>query len=131
MRDEETGRSYIYFEDVMDEPFILLSKGQRLFTLAESQFEKYGCKPHVIQKTQNPETSIRLAEQGLGLAFMAGSYIHPVYNGSYKLSYLSIGREGLYRKLVFAFPPNTYRSKATMAFVEMASRLLAPGKQVP
>ena len=96
-----------------------------------SQFEKYGCKPHVIQKTQNPETSIRLAEQGLGLAFMAGSYIHPVYNGSYKLSYLSIGREGLYRKLVFAFPPNTYRSKATMAFVEMASRLLAPGKQVP
>ena len=59
MRDEETGRSYINFEDVMDEPFILLSKGQRLFTLAESQFEKYGCKPHVIQKTQNPETSIR------------------------------------------------------------------------
>lgn len=125
--DTETGRTYVDFEDVMHEPFILLSKGQRLFTLAESQFDQYGCKPHVIQKTQNPETSIRLAEQGLGLAFMAGSYIHPIYNGSYKLSYLSIGREGLHRKLVFAFPPNTYRSKATMAFVEMASRLLAPG----
>gem|GEM_PF-656696 len=37
MRDEETGRSYINFEDVMDEPFILLSKGQRLVTLAGNQ----------------------------------------------------------------------------------------------
>lgn len=129
--DKTTGRIFLHFKDVLEEPFIFLTKGQRLFQLAEDQFEQYGCKPNIIQKTQNPETSLRLAEKGLGIAFMAASYIHPVYNGNYHLAYLSVGEEGLYRKLVFAFPPNAYRSKAAMAFAKMAVEILKPGPIPP
>lgn len=120
-----------YLEDpdlsIFDEmPFVLLKKGDRIRTIADSEFIKARIHPDIRLETGNIQTSFALAAEGIGLAVIPELYLHSPY-------LVSGNDDSVLRKhvtlLPFTSPGNTiaigyktdrYLSSFAKAFIDLA-----------
>lgn len=67
---EKRSVTTISMKELKEEPFILLSEGRELRKHADALFQKEHVSPRIAYETTSYELSLRLAEAGLGWAFM-------------------------------------------------------------
>lgn len=118
--DKETGRTWIEYEAMNHQDFLLYSINHRLSDFSDQLFQRYKISPSIVQTHENFETLIRLAEAGMGLTFIPETYIDSRHN----LVYLSLGETGQYRTLVLGYPPMGYLAKSTQAFSQVVVETL-------
>lgn len=110
---EKDGQRYLFIEleDTMDFEYILSDYDTILGSVSRKEFSNRGLIPKVCNANLTAPFAVAMARAGLGLAFTYGS----CKDAYLDVSYISIGREGVYLDLALAFPPGHYHSKAAMA----------------
>lgn len=89
--------------------FILLYPDQNTGGLALKLFEDYQMNPSVLLHTRSSEMSIRLAMEGLGVAFAPESYYHFLkIREPGQSQCLSVGKERIENTLIAAYQKNRY-----------------------
>lgn len=103
------------------EPFIMLSRWQRIRQVSDMILERAGVRPNVAFTTKSYETARRLACEGLGVAFVPEQYLQ-IFPGINDQDYYSMD-EALepYWDLCVAIQKNVYVPKAAQAFIRMVN----------
>lgn len=107
-----------------EDDFILLYPDQNTGGIAMNLFSQYGMEPNVLMHTRNSEMSIRLAMEGLGIAFAPESYYHYLKNSaSPELAAssvcLSIGENKIENTLIAAYQKNRYLPQYAKVYLNM------------
>lgn len=90
-----------------DENFILMYPDQNTGMAAIKLFEEHDINPNIILRTRNSEMSIRLALEGVGIAFAPESYYHHIEKSSHSVC-LSVGKAPYDLTLIAAYRKNRY-----------------------
>lgn len=106
-----------------NEQFILLKPDQRLRQIGNNLFANAGYKPKVLLETRSIETSLRLAAAGMGFCFVPESTVM-FSNLVHSPKYYVIGNPPLTWTLAIASRKNIYRTKAAVAFSEIAKQVV-------
>lgn len=105
------------------EQFILLKPNQRLRQIGNSIFSAEGFKPKILLETRSIETSLRLVAAGMGFCFVPESTVM-FANIKNSPKYYTIGSPALIWTLVVAYPKDIYKTKAAIAFAEIAKQVV-------
>lgn len=106
-----------------EENFILLYPDQNTGGIALKLFQDYGINPPVLLHTRNSEMSIKLAVEGLGIAFAPESYYHAVASQSSHTSLcLSIGIMPVMTATIAAYERERYLPQYARDYVEIIRR---------
>lgn len=106
----------VQIEDLQDEPFIALKKGQGFRQIAIELCRKAGFMPNIVFESSNIETVRSLVAAGMGIAFVP----HMVSRSGWSQlapTYLSLKQRPT-RTLVIAYRKGRYLSKAVEAFMQ-------------
>lgn len=104
-----------------NEPFIMLSRWQRIRQVSDLILEKANIKPFVALTTKSYETARRLACKGIGVTFVPQQYLQ-IFSGIYQQELYSIDEIYTpYWNLCVAVQKNVYISKAAQAFIKMVN----------
>lgn len=114
------GRSWVRFEDAAHFEFILGGPGTMLGRIARMEFRKRDMVPIAYNTNITAPFAAALARSGAALALT----YHSCRETSSETAYLSLGPEGIFIELALAYPPDGYRSKATMALGELMHEML-------
>jgi DNA-binding transcriptional LysR family regulator len=101
-----------------NEKFILLYPDQTTGRIALKHFKNYGIDPDVLLSTRNSEMSIRLALEGVGIAFAPASYFNHMNKDNNSVCF-SIGKIKLQTSLIASYMPNRYMPQHTKAYIAM------------
>jgi LysR family hydrogen peroxide-inducible transcriptional activator len=116
----------IHLQELKDEPFILLKKGQGLRNMAFDLCSAAGFTPHVAFESSNVETVQSLVVAGMGVAFVP-RLVARTTRSSMLPSYVSLDPIAA-RTLVLAYKKGRYLSKAADAFIKVVKELTNVGK---
>lgn len=112
-----------------DEPFILVTRGQRIRQVSDLILARSGITPRVMLSTKSFETARRLAFQGLGVTFLPRQYID-IFHSDYQGEYFSLENSCCpYWTLGIAVSKNSYLSKAALCMMDMIFQRF--NKQLP
>jgi DNA-binding transcriptional LysR family regulator len=115
----------IDIKKLKDENFILLKPNQRLRQISNMIFGKAGIKPKIILETRSIETSLRLCSVGMGFCFVPETAVlNSRLENSPKL--FVVNNPPLIWTLTIAYRKNSYHTKASLAFAEIAKQVLKP-----
>ena len=104
-----------------NEPFIMLSRWQRIRQVSNLILEKANINPFIVLTTKSYETARRLACEGIGVTFVPEQYLQ-IFPGIYQQDYYSIDDTYTpYWNLCVAVLKNVYVSKATLAFIKIVN----------
>lgn len=112
---EASQHGQIDIEDLRDEPFIALKKGQGFRQITLELCQRAGFAPNIVFESSNIETVQSLVAAGMGIAFVP----HMVSRGGWSQlapAYLSLKQRPT-RTLVIAYRKGRYLSKAVEAFM--------------
>jgi DNA-binding transcriptional LysR family regulator len=103
------------------EPFIMLSRWQRIRQVSDMILQRAGIIPNVAFTTKSYETARRLAREGLGVTFVPEQYLR-IFPEINEQDYYSVD-EALepYWDLCVAVQKNVYIPKAAQAFIRMVN----------
>lgn len=102
-----------------EEPFILVTRGQRIRQVSDLIFARCGITPPVALSTKSFETARRLAFQGIGVTFVPRQYIN-IFHSDYEGDYFSLEAYcHPYWTLGLAVSKSGYISKAAQCMMEM------------
>lgn len=111
------------------EPFIMVTRGQRIRQVADLILARSGVTPPVALSTRSFETARRLAFQGLGVTFVPRQYID-IFHSDYSGDYFSLENScHPYWTLGIAVSKSGYLSKAALCMMEMIFQRF--NKQLP
>lgn len=102
-----------------EEAFILHPKEQTTGRIALEQFEAYGIAPPVLIHTRSTQSSILLAEQGMGVCFVPENYVKSMQPAVTPACF-SIGETGIYSNLSIAYRKGAYLPVYAQDFIEIA-----------
>lgn len=108
---------------IENEQFILLKPDQRLRQIGNNIFSNAGFKPKVLLETRSIETSLMLAASGMGFCLVPESTVM-FANIKHSPKYYTIGSPALTWTLVVAYRKDIYRTKAAIAFSEIAKQVV-------
>lgn len=101
------------------EPFIMLSRWQRIRQVSDMILERAGICPYVAFTTKSYETARRLAREGLGVTFVPEQYLQ-IFPEINEQDYYSVDEAfEPYWDLCIAVQKNVYVPKAAQAFIRM------------
>jgi LysR family transcriptional regulator, hydrogen peroxide-inducible genes activator len=104
-------------EELKDEPFIVLKKGQGFRQIALELCAEHGFEPRIVFESSNIETVQALVAAGMGIAFVP-HMIAMGHGNTFKPVYLPLkGRPT--RMLVVAYRKGRYMSNAAAAFMNV------------
>ncbi|TJY44287.1 LysR family transcriptional regulator [Cohnella pontilimi] len=107
-------------EDLRDEPFILLKKGQGFRAIATRLCSDAGFVPNVVFESGNIDTVQALVAAGMGIAFVPRMIARSDWHGRSPMFLSLAGRPT--RTLVIAYRKGRYLSNAAEAFIETFMR---------
>lgn len=122
MAVEKPGFKYPWLDmkQLKDEQFILLYPDQNTGGIALKLFKEHDINPQVLLHTRNSEMSIKLAAEGMGIAFAPESYYRAI--GDTKDSRcFSIGKKQILTTTIAAYPKNRYLPQYAKAYIEIIS----------
>lgn len=123
--EETTDGSYpqIDIKRLKDKNFILLKPDQRMRQISNIIFSKAGIKPKIILETRSIETSLRLCSVGMGFCFVPETAVfNSILDNAPKL--FVVNNPPLIWTLAIAYRKNSYHTKASLAFAEIAKQVL-------
>ncbi|NMC33517.1 MAG: LysR family transcriptional regulator [Veillonellaceae bacterium] len=104
-----------------DEPFVMVTKLQKIRQVADLILHKAQIHPPVILTTKSYETARRLACEGIGVTFTPLQYLQ-IFPGSYSPDYYLVAEEYTpYWTLCVAVQKNAYVSRAAKLFIRIVS----------
>lgn len=113
---------WIDFSLFAEEPFILVSRGQKIREVSELIFQKANMEPNTTLTTKSYETARRLACEGIGVTFVPLQYSQ-IFVGAYQPSYYFIDDKYLpYWTLGIAVKKDAYVSKAAKLFIRIIGK---------
>ena len=117
---EKKSVTTISMKELKEEPFILLSEGRELRKHADTLFQEEHVPPRIAYETTSYELSLRLAEAGLGWAFMVDSGDSGPGKGMqcYRLD----GRNEIYQ-INLVYRKDSYFSRPMKYFMELAEKI--------
>lgn len=113
----------IALEQLRQEPFILLKKGQGFRQIALDLCKQAGFSPHIVFESSNIETIQSLVAADMGIAFVPRMVARNKQNSDSPHYLPIVGRPS--RTLVIAHRKNRYLSKAADAFIQTMIELVA------
>ncbi|WP_018755389.1 LysR family transcriptional regulator [Paenibacillus terrigena] len=108
----------IRIEDLKDEPFIILKKGQGFRQITIELCQAAGFTPRIVFESSNMETVQSLVAAGMGIAFVP-HFIARARRSEFIPTYLPLEDPSPKRTLVIAYRRGRYLSKAAEAFIEV------------
>ncbi|MBD2869716.1 LysR family transcriptional regulator [Paenibacillus arenilitoris] len=109
--------------ELLDEPFIVLKRGQGFRQIAIELCEQAGFQPRVVFESSNIETVQSLVAGGMGIAFVP-QMLTRVKSADFVPAYLRL-RSKPTRTLVIASRKGRYLSKAADAFIRTLNRTIS------
>jgi LysR family hydrogen peroxide-inducible transcriptional activator len=106
----------VQLEELKDESFIVLKKGQGFRTMTFDLCQKAGFVPQVVFESSNMETIQALVAAGMGVTLVP-RYIARAPRSEFVPVYLPLAEPVPYRTLVVAYRKGRYLSKAAEAFI--------------
>ena len=106
----------VSFQDLKNEPFILVKKGQGFRAIADRLCSDAGFVPQIVFESGNIETVQALVAAGMGIAFVPRMVIRGDWNGRSPVYFSLEGKPT--RTLVLAYRKGRYLSNAAEAFIE-------------
>jgi DNA-binding transcriptional LysR family regulator len=102
------------------ESFILLYPDQNTGALALKQFEEYRIHPQILLHTRSSQMSIKLAMDGMGIAFAPVGYFYYMAEGrtDHPRCY-SIGREPVRSTVIAAYDPKRYLPQYARDYIDI------------
>lgn len=110
---------WLNMKELASYPFLLHDTSNRLRDFSNELFHSCDFEPAHALEFKSTELIARLASAGMGIAFLAETFIEPEYD----LNYYSIGEKGCFRSLALGYPVG-YRSHAVIKFSEMLKHAL-------
>ncbi|MFC0332756.1 LysR family transcriptional regulator [Paenibacillus sepulcri] len=107
----------VNIQDLAQEPFVLLKKGQGFRQIAIELCEKAGFQPRIVFESGNIETVQSLVAAGMGIAFVPKMVARAKWY-EFAPAYLPFAEPAPSRTLVIASRKGRYLSKAAEAFIE-------------
>jgi len=108
----------IRIEDLKNEPFIVLKKGQGFRQIAIELCQAAGFTPKIVFESSNMETVQSLVAAGMGIAFVP-HFIARARRSEFIPTYLPLEDPSPKRTLVIAYRRGRYLSKAAEAFIDV------------
>ena len=106
-----------------EQPFILLKKGNRIRAMLDSYAARLGFLPRVLLETENIETALALAEQGMGLTLYPELFLRTLHadagGENSPLDLFPLAGEETLGALAVAVLENSYRSPAVLDFIAL------------
>ena len=103
------------------EPFVMVTKLQKIRQVADLILHKAQIHPPVILTTKSYETARRLACEGIGVTFTPLQYLQ-IFPGNYSPDYYFVAEEYTpYWTLCVAVQKNAYVSRAAKVFIRIVS----------
>lgn len=107
----------VQLEELKEEPFIVLKKGQGFRKMTMELCQQAGFEPRVVFESSNMETIQSLVAAGMGVTLVP-RYIARAPRSEFVPIYLPLADPVPYRTLVVAYRKGRYLSKAAEAFIE-------------
>ncbi|WHH61208.1 LysR family transcriptional regulator [Petroclostridium sp. X23] len=102
-----------------NEPFILVSRGQRIRQMSDAILQKANINPLIVLTTKSYETARRLACEGICVTLVPQQYVE-IFTVAYSPAYYSIeDKYSPYWSVCVATQKNSYLSKAAQQFIKM------------
>lgn len=120
-------RQPIAIEQLKDQPFIVLKKGQGFRQIAFELCERAGFQPRIVFESSNIETVQSLVATGMGVAFIP-NMIAREHGAAFAPVYLPLEGHPS-RTLVIAYRKGRYLSKAAEAFMDTLHLVMRRGMQ--
>ena len=111
----EDGVPWLALEDAARFELILSGPDPIMGSVSRDLLMKKKLKYQADNANISARMAVAMAEEGLGLAFTYRSCIEPSRN----LSYMRIGKEGVYAQLGIAYPSDEYHSRAAQKLEEV------------
>lgn len=120
-------QSRIELEQLRDEPFIVLKKGQGFRQITFDLCHKADFVPNIVFETGNIETVQSLVAAGMGIAFVPEMIARPL-RSHFVPAYLRLADRPT-RTLVIAYKKGRYLSNAAEAFIATMNDVVKAAKQ--
>ena len=102
-----------------DEPFIMVTREQRIRQVGDMILQQAGIVPAIALITKSYETARRLSCVGIGVTFVPQQYSQ-IFTGTYQPDYYSIDEKySPYGTMCIAIQKSAYISKAAQLFIRM------------
>lgn len=114
------GRPYPELDPALlgDEPFLMVSRGQRIRHVTDRVLARAGITPQVVFTSRSYETLRRLAAEGMGYTFVPLQYVGIFGGEEYRPQYFMIPeRYGAYWELSVVTLKDAYLARAAKAFL--------------
>lgn len=118
----------VSIDELRDEPFIVLKKGQGFRQIALELCAEHGFEPRIVFESSNIETVQALVAAGMGIAFVP-HMIAMGHGNTFRPVYLHL-KERPARMLVVAYRKGRYMSNAASAFMDVMRDALSEPSQV-
>ena len=102
--------------------FIISESGTKTRKLSDQIFADFHIQPKTVYSVSNADVAMEMVINGLGLTFISGSHI----SSRKKLSYFSLGENGIYRDLVMAYSQKAYHASIVEAFTNEVYNTIRP-----
>mgnify|MGYP001325781543 CR=1 FL=1 len=112
----------VSLQELKDESFIVLKKGQGFRQIVMDLCASAGFAPKIVFESSNIDTVQSLVAAGMGIAFVPKMVART--EGQLIPAYLPIEGANTARTLVIAYKKGRYLSKAAKAFIETATEVL-------
>ncbi|WP_166239496.1 LysR family transcriptional regulator [Paenibacillus turpanensis] len=116
----------LYVQDLRNEPFIVLKKGQGFRQIAIDLCQEAGFEPNIVFESSNIETVQSLVASGMGIAFVPQMIARSGWN-RYTPVILSFAEPRPTRTIVLAYRKGRYLSKAAEAFIDTVKSVVSDG----
>lgn len=103
-----------------NEKFIMLYPDQTTGSIALRLFDSYHITPNVLLSTRNSEMAIRLAMDGIGIAFAPESYYRAMKRSDDSVCF-SIGKKKMQTTLIAAFMKHRYMPQYAREYIAIIS----------
>ena len=110
------------------EPFLMVSKGQRIRHVADRVLAQAGVAPQIVFTSRNFETLRRLCAQGMGYTFIPRHYIGLLGGQSYQSARYAIPEQyNAFWELSVVTLKDAYLSRAAKAFLKSFKKSIQQG----
>lgn len=110
-------------------PFLMLSKENRLRTIADEYLKKNGIKPNIILVAENIETLFALCIEGMGITFYPELFVKKINplitsESAEKVHIIPLNDRSTDGKLVIGYHKGRYLSDASKKFISLVKEKL-------
>lgn len=109
--------------DCREEPFILLTKGQKLRYFTDCMFKDEGFTPNCILETYNVETAHNMVAAGLGLSILYAADFQSSYASEDPTVYFPVGLGKYYSSIAAVYQNGKYLNNASINFIETVKEI--------